>query len=109
MAKRNNKWKAHEKIAELQEKGYRVEVEHERWNMLEAIKEKAFREDSKLNLSQKHRDMLEAQISPVGGATYIEIWRDFHEEKTLIAVGQAECSVYDNFNKKLGIQIALGR
>ena len=108
MSKSNNKWKAHEKIKELEAQGYRVEVEHERWTNAFAEDVRAVREERD-SLSFKFGD--DKSISPTGGATYVEIHLDQDGEypARCVAVGQSECSVYDNFNKKLGIQIALGR
>jgi hypothetical protein len=44
-------------------------------------------------------------LSPCGGSTVIEITTP----EGITVVGKAECSMLDNFNRKVGNQIAIGR
>lgn len=48
------------------------------------------------------------ELLPWGGRTTVEIFAD---EKAVepLAVGVAECSEFDNYNRKIGRNIALGR
>lgn len=49
--------------------------------------------------------MNEDGINPRGGVTIAEIW----DGKTLVARGEAYCSHKDNYSKKIGRNIAVGR
>lgn len=80
---RNGKFKASEKIKELEASGYVVNVDHWRY----------FNDDNK--------------FSPRGGQTNIEIIDGISDK--VVAKGCSICSEEDNYNKKLGLQIALGR
>lgn len=46
-------------------------------------------------------------IQPRGGRTMVEIYSV--EEEAPVAVGMARCSLKDNYNKKIGRDIATGR
>lgn len=45
--------------------------------------------------------------APRGGKTFAYLYRD--SDDALVAVGEARCSPLDNYNKRLGRTIALGR
>lgn len=76
------KFKLHEKIKELKEEGYEVRIRHARLR------------------GKQH------ELKPKGGLTYVYITDK--ENKTL-GIGKSVCSREDNFNRKLGATIALGR
>lgn len=67
-------------VKSLRQSGYKVRVNHQ-------------------------RKMQGEELSPFGGLTRIEITTP--EGKDL--AGEAKCSTKDNYNKKIGVSIALGR
>ena len=75
-------------LAVLKEAGYRVAVGHLR--RFEKLPEG------------------EVRIIPTGGATRVRISCPDNPE-TIIATGIAYCSNRDNYNRKLGLTIAIGR
>lgn len=80
--------KTHEVIDFLRSKGHKVYVKHHRW-----------RTDGWSS------DILGGQIDPKGGVTEIQI-----ELNNGNSYGsRAECHEEENFNKKIGICVALGR
>lgn len=46
-------------------------------------------------------------VSPRGGITRVVIANE--ETGTVVAQGEADCSLRDNFNRRVGVAIALGR
>lgn len=76
------KFKLKEKINELRQLGWRVEIEHLR------------------KVDAQHN------VSPRGGATIVKI---VNEEERLLASSLAQCSEQDNYNRRIGATIALGR
>jgi hypothetical protein len=75
-------------VYSLRKNGYRVWVRHER--------PKYYDRKTNRELFYEH-----------GGKTIVEV-RD-RKTDSLIGTGEATCSKRDNYNKKLGVQIALGR
>ena len=67
-------------IKQLRQSGYKVRVHHK-------------------------RELVGESLSPLGGATKVEITTP--DGKNL--VGEAFCSKKDNYNKKVGAAIAIGR
>jgi hypothetical protein len=78
------------RIAELREQGYEVDVNHVR----------------KMSLDMSRRDGVPTNyvIEPRGGATTVTLTKG---EKSVY--GHAICSDRDNYNRKIGLAIALGR
>ena len=76
-------------VKDLRQKGFKVYVKHSRAH--------------KFDLSQYAA--CSRDYAPTGGITTVEI---FYDGK-FVASGVAKCSVKDNYNKKLGVRIALGR
>lgn len=70
-----------EKIKELEDQGYTVFVEH--WRYADK----------------------EGNLLPRGGATYVDIYWGSDP----VGFGEAHCHKDDNYNKRLGLTIALGR
>ena len=86
-------------LAELKEAGYKVAVSHLR--RYEATPAVETAEGIRLP-NWEHR------IVPTGGVTRVEItWPDDPEK--LLATGVAYCCDRDNYNRKLGLTIAVGR
>ena len=84
-------------LAELKGAGYKVTVTHQR------------KYESVAN-GTNPAGFLEwvSQIMPTGGTTLVEIsWPDKPEE--ILARGGAYCCDRDNYNRKLGLTIAIGR
>jgi len=84
-------------LAALKEAGYKVTVSHQR------------RRQS-VTAGTNPAGFLEwvSQIMPTGGTTLVEIsWPDKPEE--ILARGGAYCCDRDNYNRKLGLTIAIGR
>lgn len=86
------------KIEDLKEIGYEVEVTHLRWvhgdeGPLEIPIPTAYVEPHE-------------EIIPNGGVTVVDI---FDKEGNVLSTGIAHCSIEDNFNKRIGRQLALGR
>ncbi len=73
-----------EMIDEVQRQGYVVNIQHIRYQNDEGI-------------------------SPKGGYTLASITPNYGSDLAYVIQGKAECSFEDNYNKKLGAQIALGR
>jgi hypothetical protein len=78
-------------VAKLRQCGYRVRVHHKR------ITEK--------HPNDKYRTV-DPLINPRGGETVVEI-TDEKSGKTF--VGTAKCSIKDNYNKKIGVQLSIER
>jgi hypothetical protein len=76
-------------IKYLRQKGYKVRVMHTRH----------FHEKKRLNGSSK-------EVSARGGSTTIEITTPDKEHNVF---GKSVCSLEDNFNRRVGNEIALGR
>lgn len=91
-------------IANLRTQGYRVNVRH-----LRAIKY-VHPLPLMTTYAAKRAVMPETHLrpsmfSPRGGRTEVEIVRD----GSIVAFGATNCSTRDNYNKAVGLQIALGR
>lgn len=93
-------------INSLKEKGYKVYVSHKRYfceqvfnKNMEPVQAYVLR-----NMSQVDRD-IKKNAHPVGGMTCVSIVSPDGDVKT----GCAQCCLKDNYNKKLGVQIALNR
>ena len=85
-------------LAALKEAGYKVTVSHQRRYEATPVEQ-----STGVKLPEwEHR------IIPTGGLTRVEIsWPDKPEE--VLATGVAYCSNRDNYNRKLGLTIAIGR
>lgn len=91
-----------ETIAELRSHGYRVEVEHYR----DPIPIRSRVPGSEWRVWHRHDPF---PVMPRGGATRVTIVKrddDVIEEQYL---GESHCSAKDNYNRKIGVAIALGR
>ena len=77
-------------IKDLRECGFTVYVNHHRYE--------------EYNINWSIGDP--GRVSPRGGSTRVEIKS---EDGTLLCFGESHCSTIDNFNRKLGRNIALGR
>jgi hypothetical protein len=76
-------------VHQLRKLGYKVTVHHTR------------------NEIEKNRFCgMTYELDPRGGHTHIEVY-DMAEQNSYI--GEALCSEKDNYDKKLGVRIALGR
>ena len=76
-------------IRQLRQQGYKVRVMHSRHKQLcDSI------------FSERW------ELSPQGGSTTIELTTP---DKTVTVIGKSVCSLEDNFNRKVGNSIALGR
>ena len=65
------------------------------------------RKRGKPHLSQRYiKSKPNFEPSPKGGGVVCRIWTD---DQHLLAEGIAECSMSDNFNYRVGREIALGR
>lgn len=106
-------------ISFLKEMGYKVQVVHERpladrsvvYTVNGQPVEVAGEFGEKIACSRYflRADPDGAQWRPNGGATYVRILKGEGEPERVVAEGQSECSDLDNFNKRLGLTIALGR
>ena len=81
-------------IHDLQTEGWNVEIHHKR-NTVYKLDE---------NRSQFNSTLAQKEVSPKGGYTAA-----FLEKDGMRFVGEAVCSKQDNYNRKIGAQIALGR
>lgn len=88
-------------LAALRAKGYEVKVEH--WRHYENDEGSTFfgHERNAANFGFEPRD-----LQPRGGATLVSIW---HPEQEIGGVGSANCAKADNFDRRLGLRMALGR
>jgi hypothetical protein len=80
------KFKLHDKIKELENSGWEVDVEHNRTYII----------------SPSHQN----EIYPRGGSTVAILT---HRGTGQVIVGSAKCSEGDNYNRRIGATIALGR
>jgi hypothetical protein len=76
-------------IRQLRQQGYKVRVMH--------LRHKELRN----SISSERWE-----LSPRGGSTTIELTTP---DKTVTVIGKSVCSLEDNFNRKVGNSIALGR
>jgi hypothetical protein len=83
-----------QKIQRLAELGYKTYVSHER-HIRARCAVGTVRDFKRLGLAP----------DPTGGRTLVEITRD----GVSCALGVAQCSDLDNFNRKIGLEIAVGR
>lgn len=88
------KFKNHIKIREIEDQGYQVEVRHFR---------RITSSPGTLPASVMRR--LKMKPYPRGGFTEVQILSG----DELLGLARSECSGKDNFNKKTGLSIALGR
>lgn len=51
----------------------------------------------------------EVTVLPLGGRTRVELLDPDYPDTEAIAIGEAVCHPRDNYNRKLGVTIALGR
>ena len=92
-----------EQIDKLKKEGYRVYISHHRWycNTYGVWSLLPLREIRKLKEQNLYwPDCIDCR----GGATVVEVCKDKE-----ILRGEASCSDVDNFNRKRGVKIALGR
>jgi len=81
-------------VEQLRKSGYRVFVTHRRYYP-----------NIPSPLTKDEAIIYHTQPEPKGGVTTIEIYH--HDD--LLASGYANCSFKDNFVRRLGVNIALGR
>ncbi len=84
--------------------GLKVKVRHNRW----FSKTWGDRDQHTILFTGSRHDYKSSKLIPEGrgGTTVVTI----HEpDGTFLARGEAKCSRLDNFNRKMGTQIALGR
>jgi hypothetical protein len=87
-------------IADLRAAGFEVEVKHWRsWNQ----DGDRFRGTEADALS---RGYSRANLEPRGGVTFVNVW---HTVKKAGGHGAANCSDADNFDRRRGLRMALGR
>lgn len=95
-------------IEELRRAGYRVTVNHYRYPKI-ANPSMSHNQVKKLESQMDNAHFLQqsgAGLSPFGGETLIEVVTP----SGMISVAAiSRCNIKDNFNKKMGIKIALNR
>ncbi len=89
-------------IEELRRRKYKVRVTHERYFCRQT--DLGF-ETGKARMDEIRANKLADYVVPVGGNTKIVIT----DQKGTNFVGEAKCSFKENYNRKRGISIALGR
>ena len=92
-------------VEQLRKSGYRVLINHYRYpgNVSKGLNK---RQASKVKMECAFALSDEGLgISPFGGKTTIEVISQSGTSYT----AEADCSVRDNFNKRMGVKIALGR
>lgn len=82
-------------VEQLRKDGYKVRVTHLRF----------YNVNGKPELKAKFESPGKDFLMTKGGKTFVEITSPENEN----FVGEAYCSIKDGFNRKLGLQIALGR
>ena len=108
-------------VSELTERGYRVFTKHRRvyvedtQNLEFFMEHMCERKGNKLDLEEYEKILLSfseaedfgfSRPSPRGGSTEVEV---YDEDGNLLGKGSSVCSPCENFSRKLGRQIALGR
>lgn len=81
-------------VESLRQNGFKVKVRHYRRNL------EKFMGGQRVVIDRTCQDSL-----PTGGYTEVEVITPDGQ----VLNGFANCSVYDNYNKRIGVQIALGR
>jgi len=93
-------------IAQLRKAGNKVRVIHSRFYRLSKFPRRAeLKNRALVPLSTFRKGGNPEEINAKGGRTFIQLTTKDGQEY----VGQADCSLKDCFNRKLGIKIALGR
>lgn len=94
-------------VAELRQEGFKVFVKHSRYY----LETRRFLFEKTLIYGPLSKSEKEASgfgsenLFAKGGKTEVEIYKN----GVLLGEGHAVCSLSDNFNRKIGLQIALGR
>lgn len=93
----------HPSVAELRQQGYRVRVRHTRMGILAGPP-----------IAGTVRELDEMRFAPGvaarGGQTSVDLWLPGSDmEDDPCGRGVADCSAKDSYNKKRGVEIALGR
>lgn len=99
-------------IRRLTEAGYHVEVLHSRASMRWVEDCRASQEKRPSRVGMKFDKNWDA-ASPCGGGTIVRISRKVGNNVPplldYLASGDSTCSAYDNFNRGIGLRVALGR
>lgn len=86
-------------VQSLRKSGYKIRVTHYRWIM------QNIDENHEALFPKRKYDKLGKLVNPKGGETQIDVTtpdnRDFSQT--------VKCHIKDSYNKKIGVQIALGR
>jgi hypothetical protein len=103
----NNSTNPRISVKNLRQSGFKVRVGHYRWTEFQGgiLKNKSIKKISGSPCLQiKGVDWSDRGFYPKGGTTTIELTKD-----GIDASGEAICCLEDNYNRKLGVKIALGR
>lgn len=97
-------------VEDLRKAGFRVFVKHSRYYevdnlMLPIVPVKNVYFGPITRPAAKSMGYVPSTVFPRGGKTEVEI---YHRDR-LCSEGHAVCSINDNFNRKIGLTIALGR
>lgn len=93
-------------VKNLRQSGFKVRVGHYRWTKEQGIIMSIYKKGMGSPVRQVRGFSLQKEhgIHPKGGITTIELTKDGIDAK-----GEAICCLEDNYNRKLGVKIALGR
>jgi len=94
-------------VQSLRQSGHKVRVIHSRHLNFgpNATRKNKLNPPFITSLEMKERGIDKSDLAPRGGRTFIQVTTPSGQE----LCSEAICSLADNFNKKLGVEIALGR
>ena len=92
-------------VADLRKRGFKVKVTHIRRAVARSHEERLLTAGWEKNLAFTTR----YQLLSNGGITVVDLFQPDHAENTPCFHGEAHCSNLDAYNRKTGVQIALGR
>ena len=92
-------------VADLRKRGFKVKVTHIRRVVAHAHYEKLCH----VHLAPDSTLVTNYNLMSTGGITVVDLFEPDHVENTPCYHGEAHCSKLDAYNRKTGVQIALGR
>lgn len=92
-------------VAELRKRGFKVKITHIRRVVASTHYEKL----CYISEIPKSELMVPYRLCAMGGITVVDLFQPDHPENAPCFHGEAHCSKLDAYNRKTGVQIALGR
>ena len=93
-------------VAQLRQKGFKVHISHIRRAVAHAHVVKLCQAQV---VADSPLAMVPYELAPTGGITVVDLLGPNHPENQPCFHGEAHCYKKDTYNKRVGVQIALGR